>query len=393
MTLTTDLIRFTRRETTDPVTGRRVIQLTSGDGYCYPLYFFGPALTADGGTLLFYRYLNDQVQNWKLDIATGEAVCLTDARTPNCLWRFWDEERPASGVRDLMSAFSPDTEELMYFDGNLLRAVHVRSLADRLVYELPSDRVPCGIPGASPDGAHFAFVHADRRWWEAATRRGVPVRHEATGVRLDLVELATGRSRTLLAMNSWLTHANFYDNERILFCHHPTECAMLLTDLRGGWYTHLRPQTAEGWMVNHYLPTQRGIMYETMSPLPFGVVGICDPTTHAFRDFKTGCPMAHIGHDPSGKLWFGDSYRLDPPHDRFLAWFPRLRSDDVNPFTVLTRGMQSYGHPRSQRSHLHAVLLPDRRHILFTGPDDRSRTNHLFLLDVSDLSAVETELD
>lgn len=386
-----DTIRFPRREIRDPVTGRRWTQLTYGEEFCYPLYFFGPTLTSDGRLLLFHRYRDDEVQNWRMDLATGEAVRLTAATTPSCLWRPWDEPRPACGVRELFSAFSPGSEEMFYFDRNVLRAVHVRTLADRAVYELPADRVPCGLPGASPDGAHLAMVHCDLKWWEGSTRKGAPVRHGARGCRLDVVDTATGRARNLVTMNSWLTHANFLDNERILFCHPPTECAILMTDLRGGWYSHLRAQTVEGWVVNHYLPTERGIMYETVSPMPFGVMGICDPATYVYRDFKTACPMAHLGHDPAGKLWFGDSYRHDPPHDRFLAWFPRLRAGEVNPFTALTRGFQMYG--GNQRSHIHAVLLPDRRHILFTGPDDASRTNHLFLLDVSDLAGVETAME
>ncbi len=63
-----------------------------------------------------------------------------------------------------------------------------------------------------------------------------------------------------------------------------------------------------------------------------------------------------------------------------------------NPFTMLTGGFHTFGSPYCQRSHLHPTLLPDRRHILFTGPDAESETNHLFLLDVSDLAEVDTEI-
>ena len=375
---------FPRRETTDPVTGRRWTQLTCGDEFCYPLYYFGPTVTADGGTLLFFRFREDEVQNWKLELATGAAVQMTAASTPNCLWRFWDEDREAHGVRELMSAFSQGSEELLYFDSNVLHAIGVRSLADRTVFELPENRVLCGIPGASPDGERLAIVHADRTWWEGATREGPPVRHEARRVRLDVVELATGHSRNLVTMDSWLTHANFYDNERILFANHPTEPAVLMTDLRGGWYTHLRTQTTHGWMVNHYLATERGIMYETVSPGDFGVIGICDPVTYAYQDFRTDHPIHHVGHDPEGRLWFGDIYRTEPTVQRFLAWLPRLDPDRLNEFVLLTQGFNTYG--RGQRSHLHAVLLPDRQHLLFTGPDHETRTNHIFMLDVSDLT-------
>ena len=46
-----------------------------------------------------------------------------------------------------------------------------------------------------------------------------------------------------------------------------------------------------------------------------------------------------------------------------------------------------------QRGHVHALLMPDRRHILFTGPDERTETSHLFLLDVSDLADARIDRD
>lgn len=380
------------REFDDPLTGRRWTQLTSGEEFCYPLYYFGPVVTADGKTVLFYRYHQGEVQNWKLDLDTGQATQLTHASTPNCLWRFWDEPERAHGVRDLMSAFSEVSEELAYFDGNVLRAVHVRTLNDRAVHELPEDRVPCGIPGLSPSGERFVFMHADRAWWEASTRNGTPLRHEARGVRLDVIDMQTGCRRTLVTINSWLTHANFYDEQRIVFAQLPTENSILMTDLRGGWYVAMRTQTPEGIVLNHAVVTRRGIQYETVSPLPHGIIGHCHPETFASRDYLTDYPIAHVGHDWQGRLWFGDIYELDPPHARHLAWLPRVRVDEVNPFTMLTQGFQMHGNPRVQRCHVHASLMPDRRHILFTGPDESTPANHLFLLDVSDLAGTETDI-
>jgi len=102
-----DRITYRRTERLDSVTGRRWTQLTSGSGYTHPLYFFGPTIARDGRTLVFNRFEDGQVQNWKLDLRGEEAVQLTDAKTPNCLWRFWDEPAPATGVRELMSALSP----------------------------------------------------------------------------------------------------------------------------------------------------------------------------------------------------------------------------------------------------------------------------------------------
>jgi len=196
---------YPQREFNDPLTGRMWTQLTAGDEFCYPIYYYDPTVTADGAVLVFYRYRSGEVQNWTLEIATGKATRLTTATTPNCLWRFWDEPAPASGVRDLMSAFSPGSDEMTYFDDNVLRAVHVRTMEDRAVFSVPQDRVPCGIPGLSPGGRYFVFTHADRTWWNDVTQHGAPLRHEARGTCLELVDMQTGGSRPLVIMNAWLT--------------------------------------------------------------------------------------------------------------------------------------------------------------------------------------------
>jgi hypothetical protein len=385
-----DRMTYRRTERRDTVTGRRWTQLTSGKGYTYPLYFFGPTVARDGKTVVFYRYEDGQVQNWKLDLDGEEAVQLTDAKTPNCLWRFWDEPERATGVRELFSALSPSTDELIYFDSNELHAVHLHTLADRIVCELPSDRVPCALPGVSPDGQWLAMAHCDRKWWEEKTAQGCPPRHEAKRVHLSVINLQSGQIKPLVVMNSWLTHANFYDNRRVLFCHPPTESAVLITDLDGHQYRHLRTQKPEGWEVCHYVSTDRGIFYETISPGDFGVVGMIDPDTGAFSEYRTDYPVSHCGQDTTGNLWFGHAYRMKPQVESFLAYLPRVKADQLNPFTILTEGINTYG--RGQRSHLHPVLMADRQNILFTGPDHTTKTNHMFLLGVGDLANVETEI-
>ncbi len=373
----------------DPQTGRTWTQLTHGPDAWYPLYYYGPSVTIDGERLLLYRYGEGVVQNWMLDLVTGQATCLTNAATPDCLWRFWDEPETARGVREQMSAFSPESEEMVYWDGHVLRAVHVRTLADRVVFELPPDREPCCVPGLSPCGRHFVFAHADRAWWAQATRPGPPRVYDARNVRLDVVDVRTGACRTLLAMHAWLTHAHFLDDQRILFTHAGN---LLMTDLRGGWYVGLRPLTAEGIRINHAVPTRRGIQYETVSPMPHGIMGRCNPDTYRAVDYYCNFPIHHVGRDPDGRFWFGDCYEPHPPHARFLAWLPRVQSGTVNSVEPLTHGFHLYGRPACQRNHIHAALMPDRRQILFTGPDQQGGNNQVFLLDISDLADSETEV-
>jgi hypothetical protein len=243
----------------------------------------------------------------------------------------------------------------------------------------------------SPNGKFFVFTHADRKWWENSIRSGeAPKRHEAKGCRLDIVDMHSGEARPLIVMNAWLTHANFYDNERIFFSNLPTEGSLLLTDTRGGWYVSLRTQTPDGIEINHNLPTKRGIIYETVSPLPRGIMGHCDPDAYISQDFYTDYPVSHTGFDPEGLLWFAHIYKNEEPYYNYLAWLPQVKKGKINDFVMLTGGFLMNGH--NQRSHPHPVLMPDRENILFTAPDNESKTNHIFLLDTSDIAEMSTAI-
>jgi hypothetical protein len=82
-----ETIHFKPREYSDPETGRRLMQLTHGDGFCYPLYYFIATTTAEGDTIIFHRWAEGEIQIYRLDVATGEARRLTNASTPGAPWR------------------------------------------------------------------------------------------------------------------------------------------------------------------------------------------------------------------------------------------------------------------------------------------------------------------
>lgn len=383
-------LAFAMKTFPDSATGRTWKQITSGPGTCQHLYFYGECASADGRQILFYRYDNDEVQNWKVNALTGEAVRLTNARTANCLWRPWTYPQPATGVRELLSMFCPQFNTLYYFDGNTIRSVEIDSYEDREIYRLPASRIPCGLGGVSPDGQRLIIPHADLAQWTDLTSSGSPERHNFRGVHLEVIDIGTGEARTLLEINSWITHAQFLGNDKVIFCYPATDHAVLMADLSGCWYVALRPQTPEGLRINHHHATSTGIMYETVSPNPRGVVGRIDPECFVYDEFFTDHPISHIGRDAEGLLWFVHSYRERPHTEHFLGWIPELSKNKDNAVVPLTGGFQLLG--TGQKSHPHPMLLPGREHILFAAPDAHSSTMQLHLLDVSDLADTKTRL-
>jgi hypothetical protein len=377
-----------RREVRDAQTGRRLIQLTDGDCFDMPMYYFIPTYDRTGKWIVFQRYdaKTGEVQLHKIEVETGKTVQLTAARTPNALWRP-HLQPPGFGVRDLLCAVNTAANEAIYFDDRAIRAVHLETLTDRVIGQVPRDRTPSGLTGVSPDGKLFVFPHFDRAWWESnLAPKPQPERWQPRDSQLDVLDIASGKVTTLMKVNFWITHANFYDNHRILFCHTATDYAVLMTDLRNpGQYENLRTHSADGW-PNHYQATAKGVMYEMLSGARDGPVvgGIYNPDTRQRREFQLamGTSRLHIGRDPEARLWFFEGTVADFPT---IVYFPRLQAGEVNRGQALI-GNEFATYSNNQRSHFHPSVTPDRKHILFTGGDRRTKTNHLFLLDITDLA-------
>ncbi len=154
------------RRLKDPVTGRRLIQLTAGSGFCYPLYYFIPSISRDDRYLIYHEARDGQVQLDRLDLLTAETVQLTRADYPQTQWNPWCTDA-GWGVLDHRSALNVVRDEVIYFDGNEVRSAHIRSLEDRLLFVLPEDRLATGQNCVSPDGQWFFYIHHDRALYES----------------------------------------------------------------------------------------------------------------------------------------------------------------------------------------------------------------------------------
>jgi len=68
------------RDYLDPLTLRRVRQLTDSAAEDYHLYFYNPSITPDGKYLIFISERTGESNLFRLDLQSGIIVQLTDAR-------------------------------------------------------------------------------------------------------------------------------------------------------------------------------------------------------------------------------------------------------------------------------------------------------------------------
>ena len=142
-----------------PVTGRKVVQLTDGKGWNYPLYFFIPTITRDNKYLIHHKAEDGQVQLYRLNLATGESRQLDP--TPIAPTR---SDAPgasiqAGGVLDHRSVLNVARNLVVYFNGNEVRAVDVETLEDRRLFDIPDDRDAYGQNCCTPDGRWLVYIH------------------------------------------------------------------------------------------------------------------------------------------------------------------------------------------------------------------------------------------
>lgn len=368
-------------ETCAPGTDRRAFKLTDGPGFCYPLYYFIPSLSRDGRYLVHHRAHDGEVQLVRLDLTTGESVTLTDASATDAQWHTWCTD-PGSGVLDHRSVLNVERGTVLAFDGPTLRRIDLETLTDERVFELPEGRRATGQNCVTPDGQWFVYIHLDRESFDEVHGGDGFARHRAEGAVLAASNLESGEHRVLVRIDSAIHHVLPYDDEHVLFCHPATESGMLLTDLEGGWYTHLRTQDVAGGCVNHFLSTDAGITYEVDGGFRNVRGGIYDPFTHDRFEFSLpdSFGYTHTGYDPAGELFFyettgGGSHRVC-----YLARHDPGGEDDWQP---LVGDWPTYG--GGQKAHFHPRLTPDRDWLLMTAGDPETETNQVYAIDVADI--------
>ena len=361
-----------------PQTERLAVQLTSGEGFTYPLYFFIPSITRDGKYLVYHRAARREVQLYRLELATGQSRQLTHATCPDTQWRPWCIDS-GKGVLDHRSVLNVARNLVIYFDGNNVHAVDVETLEDRQLFVIPPDREAYGQNCTTPDGQWLVYIHTPR-----GSQWGKPCR----GAAVVAYNFDTHEQRTLCRIDSAIFHVTAYDNEHFIVTHPADHTGMLMTDLTSGKITLLRggDPGVRGHLI-HCQCTRRGIAYEVPEEQ---VSGLYDPFTR--RRFEFPFPdnfqYIHTGRDPEGRLWFYENSSGWEKFDVHDLWaIERLDREHGNKWLRLTGNWPTFG--AGQKAHFHPQLTPDRKWILVTAGDITTQTNHIFLVDVSDLKDSE----
>ena len=375
---------------TDSETGRTLRRLTSGKHNNYPLYYFIPSITPENDMLIFHSERSGWVQLYKLDLNSGEITQLTDGQTRDAGWAIWCESR-LRGIYNHLSALNGIRREVYYFQDEELRRTHIDTLENRLIYKMPG-RVSIGQTGFSPDGKHFAFIHADKDMFERAIadRESLlnmrqPFKHDdwRDGVpcTIGVINTETGDYRDVVQLDFHVHHVFFIAIDRLLVNHTRGRNGMWTLKLDGSDVQTLRGRTERG-DVCHQIMTERGIYYEA-NVFKNGErnvwYGRYDLEADTWDEVQLpGLGYVHTGNDPAGKFLFVENQDGSKGHQLLSVHHPhdpkKYRLELLKTLTPIVKG---------QRFHAHPFLGPDRRWLYFT--EVLGGFSQISALDVSDL--------
>jgi hypothetical protein len=375
----------------DPDTGRKIRQLTSAPANSYPLYYFSPSVTSDNRYLVFHSERSGWVELYRLDLTNGEIVQLTDGRTRDSGWAIWCEPH-LRGIYNHLSALNVAKGEVYYFQDNQIRRVDLETLTDTLIHDI-SGRISIGQSMFSPDGHHFAFIHADRELFRQAFSdrealenmkqfkwTGHQQWRNSVPTTIGVIDTETGRYSDVIQLSYHVHHVLFADNDTLLVNHIQNAAGMWMVRLDGTGQRILRPPDLHGSLV-HQVVTQRGIFYEAAGHdkgKTNNWLGHYDLVHHTFEEVLLPANgYVHTGFDPAGRFLFfenhGDTHELMSLHFPFVAGRTRARK---------LRTMAKYPRP-GQRYHAHPFLSPDRHWLIHTEPINE--VSQICAIDVQDL--------
>lgn len=118
------------QEFEDSQTGAHIYQLTNDTTINHNLYFLTPSFTPDQSHLIFTSYRSGKANFFKLEFPNGDIVQLTNG----------EEVHGYSGI------IAKDGKELFYTEGDSIKAIHLDTLAERVLAEFPGGSLgECGV--------------------------------------------------------------------------------------------------------------------------------------------------------------------------------------------------------------------------------------------------------
>ena len=375
------------RDYLDPLTGRRVRQLTDAPAEDYHLYFYNSSITPDGKYLIFISERTGMSNLFQLDLQSGMILQLTDARPVRA--EYWPFTEAIQGVGACLPTLGNGGQEVFYFEGTDLFAVEIESLKRRQLLSLPSDRRPSMLQ-ATAGGETMVFATWDETLFMERSQRAYAGEKfpdekffQETTSTIMRVDAVTGKAEEVLCKEKfWINHVhvNPHNRDLILFCHEYSELPdrMWLLDVATGHCEPIPGQGIDEWYQHEFWSSdgQRVCFHGGLSgDATQGFCGWCSPDgsnyTRAYHS-TSGRAYAHYNLHPDGQTMVTDGEARPGCISKV-----QLR-EGKQVFEIVCRH-DSYTFGDDQRCHPHPSFTSDARQAGFTS--NRTGSSNVYLTD------------
>lgn len=238
-------------ERIDPVTHRRVRQLTSHPGSHHHLYFTSNSFSEDNESIMFISNCDQNSNIFKISLLDGEAQQLTDNQDGYLKSYVYYDGNLFRGLGKASVSYNPGTNQVLYIVGREVRILDVDSLEEEVISVLPKD-VMTGFTHLSSDGKYACVPYVTADAFDVGG--GNQMQHIKNKIhsqkiesRVLLVNTGTRESDVLFSHVGWITHVQFHPNsyEEILFNHEGGSVDQRIWLYRSGGIEKVRDESME----------------------------------------------------------------------------------------------------------------------------------------------------
>ena len=375
------------RDYSDPLTGRRVRQLTNSFAEDYHLYFYNPSVTPNRKYLIFLSERTGISNLFRLDLGSGEIVQLTDARPARA--EYWPFTEGVTGVGACLPALGNQGTEVFYFEGTNLFAVNIESLEKRQLLSVPSHRRPSMLQ-ANASGDTLVFATWDESLFMERSQRAYAGEHfpderfyQETTSTILRVDALSGKSDEVLCKESfWINHVHLHPQDRdlILFCHEYSDLPdrMWLLNFRSGECAPIPGQGTHEWYEHEFWSRDGERICFHGGSRTDNTQGFCGWCS------SDGTNFTKAYHSTSGRAY--GHYNLHPDGETMVTdgearpgCISKVHLQDGKQiFEALCRH-DSYTFGDDQRCHPHPSFTSDGEHVIFTS--NRTGSSNIYLTD------------
>lgn len=285
----------------DSESKNEIIRLTPPGILCHRNYFYQKCFTANGSKLLFAAEFDKNRNYYLLDLVEKTAKQLTEGKGDNTFGGF----------------LSPDDKYLYYVKNErCLQRVSLETLDETTLYTVPDEWVGYGTWVANSDCTDIVGIEIAKRDWTPLSDWKIfqDFYHKKPLCRLININIATGKTSTILEQNTWLGHPIYRpnDNNTVAFCHEGphdlVDSRMWLID-RNGENERKVHEHLPGESCTHefWIPNGSSLAYVSyIKGQQERYIRHYNPTTHEDNLIMEMPACSHLMSNDDGTLYVGD---------------------------------------------------------------------------------------